>query len=135
MPSGSRSSFPCRVEVPGLLDPLEGVLTSIVEDEAGSRDEILHSARDQHLPGTGEGGDPRPDVDGDAPDAVVDEFHFTRMHTRADLETEIVHRVADPVSTSDRSRRAFEHREESVAGGIDLGASVLGELRSDPLMV
>jgi hypothetical protein len=67
--------------VPGLGDALELVLAAVFELDSRAGDEVLYRARDEHLPGLGEGGDPGADVNGDAAGLVVDQFALACMQS------------------------------------------------------
>jgi len=53
------------------------MLTAVLEDETGPRDEVLHGRGDEDLRGARHPTDPRPDVHGDAADLPVDRLDAT----------------------------------------------------------
>jgi hypothetical protein len=58
------------------------------------------------------------------------------VNANADVETEVVDRVAYGAGAADRSRWSVEARgEEAVASGVDLVAAVSGELSTNPSIV
>ena len=53
-------------------------------------------------------------------DVAADELDLAGVQSRAYLEPEAVHRIADRARAPDRARRAVERREEAVADDPDL---------------
>jgi hypothetical protein len=61
-------------------------------------DQLLHGARDKHLPGTGKRPYPRPDVNGDASDVVPDQLDLASVNADSNLEADRADLPADRFS-------------------------------------
>jgi hypothetical protein len=75
-----------RVGSPLAGHALEAVEPAILELQAGSGDQVLHGARDQHLTGRRLRRYPGPDVNGDASDLAVHDLALTRVEAGTNLE-------------------------------------------------
>jgi len=62
-------------ESPLVRHAAEDVKAAIPEAQPGARDQILDGAGDENLAGVGEGGDPRPDLNGNAPSSSPTTSH------------------------------------------------------------
>jgi hypothetical protein len=71
----------------------------------------------------------------DAADVVAANLALAGVQPGTHLDAERLHRVADRHRATDRSLRTVEHRDETVAGGVDLAASKPSELRPDDRVV
>jgi hypothetical protein len=71
----------------------------------------------------------------DAAELAVDPLALPGANSRADLDAERAHRIADRTRAADRSGRAVEGREEAVAGGVDFVAAEPRELAPNLGMV
>ena len=119
------------IDAPGVGDALQLVLTDVLEREARTSDEVFHGRRDQDLPWSRLRGYPCTDIHSDARDLVSDDLALTGVETRADLQAELAERCRDRGGAPDRSDGSVEHREESIAGRVDLGPSETTELLAD----
>jgi hypothetical protein len=86
-------------------------------------------------PGGALGGDPRADVNSNAPDLAVHELALPGVEAGAHLDGEFAHALPDRASAADRSRGAVEACEESVSGRVELPAAEAGELGTDASVV
>src|SRR5664280_2727976 len=78
--SAGRSRADHSVKPPGVGHTLELALACSLEDDPGTGGEVIHGRGDEHLGGTRERSNPRPDVDGDAADFVAVKLHFAGVH-------------------------------------------------------
>src|SRR5215218_4420321 len=129
MPTRLLPQAPC----PG--DALERVLAAIGEVDAGADDEVLDRVRDEHLARRRQRTDARTDVDGESADVVADRLALARVQTRAQLDAQIAHCVAQLERTADRPRRPVERCEEGVAERLHRASAVARELRTAELVV
>jgi hypothetical protein len=74
--------------VPVTWDTFEGAGPSVVELEVRTDNQILDSARDEHLAWSGESADSCPDVHADTGDIVGSPFDFASVKTGAHLDAE-----------------------------------------------
>src|SRR5207253_2547559 len=98
------------------------------ELEPRTGDEIFHGARDEHLAGACERGDPRAGVDGDPGDLSVHELALTGVEPGTDVDAEVTDSVGDRLRTAHGPRRSVERGEEAVACGIELAPARACEL-------
>src|SRR5207253_4102946 len=119
------------VPVPGVRDHLQPVLSRIFEHQTPPHDEILYRVRDENLASSGERSNPGTYVHRDPADLVVDRLDLAGMKARTHLQAKRSHRLADRQGAPYAAGRAIERSEEAVARGVDLGASVASEHRSD----
>ncbi len=68
---------------------------------------------------------------GDAADVVAADLAFAGVQPGAHLDAEGLHRVSNCHGAADRSLRAVERGQETVAGGVHLAAAEANELRTD----
>src|SRR6186997_1424478 len=73
-------------ESPFARDALQLVRPVLDEVEARSGDQVADRARDDHLPGPGQGRDPCTDADRDPGHLLLMELALTRMHTDPNVE-------------------------------------------------
>ncbi len=55
--------------------------------------------------------------------ALVGEFDLARVTAGKDLDPQLVHRVRERMSASDRTHGTIECREESVPSGVEEGTA------------
>jgi hypothetical protein len=58
-------------------------------------------------------------MDRDPVHVAVDQLHLAGVQAGANVEPEVLHRVADRARAVDRARRPVERRERAVAGELD----------------
>src|SRR5262245_65919000 len=97
--------------------------STLLESNAGPRNEIFDSARDEHFAGRGVRRHARPDVNSDAADLLADDLAFSRVETAPDFETERANRVANAARAANRALRTVERGKETVARGTDFPAA------------
>lgn len=100
------------------------MVAPVREGETGSRDKVAHSAGYQDLTRGGQTEDPRRNVDGDSRDILPSELHLAGVDARPDLKTEAREIVTYRKRATNRSRRAIERGEESVAEAFDLTTAI-----------
>ena len=96
------------------------MLTTIVEREPGTGNEVLDGPGDEHLARCRERRDPRPRDDRDTSDLLTDKFALARVDTRTDFKAELGRALHNPFRTRNRSRGTLEAAEEPVTGTVDL---------------
>lgn len=74
--------------MPRARDALELMVPALLEPEAGTGNEILDDARDQHLAGGRKCAETGSYGDGDSHDLAVGHLTFARMETGPDLDAE-----------------------------------------------
>ncbi len=82
------------------------MLAPVFELEPGADHELPHRARHQDLPRRGRALHPLPDMHPEAADVASRAVDLAGMEPRADIETELLHRLADRVGAANRARRA-----------------------------
>src|SRR5262245_13774570 len=102
-----------REELPVAGDALQMVGAAIFEGEAGACDQILYRARDQHLAGSGFGGDPSACVHRDARHLAVHELALARVQAKTHSQAKLGHGPGEGARTADRSCGAVERGEEA----------------------
>src|SRR4051794_11014242 len=94
----------------------EGVVAAVDEGLPRADAEVADGAADEDLAGSGEAADTRADVDSEAADIVVGEqFAFTGVQPRADLQVDVAGAVSDRGRAADRAARTVEQRQRAVA--------------------
>jgi hypothetical protein len=96
---------------------------SLVKAQTRSGDQIPDGSRDQHLSGLGERRDARGDMDRDALHFVFADFDLACVEAGSDLNAERANRLGDPLSATNRARRAVESGEKAVTERLHLIAS------------
>lgn len=102
-----------------------------LEADARPDDEVLDRARRQNFARSGERRDTSADVYRDAADITATAFDFARVQPDAYIEAERREVVAHCKGALDGARRAVERRQEPVARGPDLDATVPVELTTN----
>src|SRR5436190_24196422 len=102
----------------GFWYPFEGVLSSVLECDAGAEDEFFHGAGDEHFRRSGERSDACSEMHRDARDAAVALDDLTGMKPGAYLESELANLCAYCHGATHGSCRAIEDDKEAVADGI-----------------
>src|SRR5205807_8938792 len=105
------------------------------EHDPGTGDEVANGAGDEHLPRAGRRRDPRAGVHGDAADLLLKQLALAGVQTRADVDSELAHPVADRKRGAHRPRGTVEAREEPVARRIDLASAKPLQLATDSIVV
>ena len=108
------------VQPPFVRNALEHCCPAFAEPKARAGYQILDRARDEHLAWLGPLRDSRSNVHGDPSDLAVDDLALTGVQTCADLEPELAHALRDRPGASDRTGRAVEPREGTIAGDVEL---------------
>ena len=117
-PTASRATY--REEPPRPGDASQLVLSAVHKHDARPGNQVGDRARHQHLGCRSQGGDARPDVDGQTPQVAIGQLNLARVHTSTDLDPERCDHISDRAGTADRPSRAVERREEAVARRGDL---------------
>ena len=123
------------VEAPAVGDALQLVLAGVFEGEAEPATRSLTVWETRTSDGPPRAATLAPMWTAMPRTAAPSKFHLSRVHARADLDPEVADRCTDRLSTPDRTGRTVEGREESVAGGIHVAASVTFDLHASPLVV
>src|SRR5271166_7084241 len=125
-----------REQRPAAGNTLELVKAPVLERERPAHDGAEHRARHEHLTGTGEIGYTRGDVDGHAAEVLADQLTLARVHSHADLHSELARLACDRQCAAQRARRrAIEGSQEPVAHRLDLTPAEAGQLLSHLLVV
>src|SRR5207245_6405950 len=111
-----------------LGDALQLMHPAILEGQARARDEIAYGARDVHVARSGQRRDARRGVNGDAADRAARELDLSRVHSRPQLEAELLPVALDRTRASDGACGAVEAREQAIPGGVDLDPGVRREV-------
>ena len=122
-------------QLPIAGDAFERVFSAVVELDAGSGDEILDCAGDEHFARRCDCCNACADVDGDPGDFLADSLALAGVQPRSHFESDLVELVTDGAGAVDRACGAVEGGEEAVAGRVDLMASEAAELASDRVVV
>jgi len=102
--------------------PLELMLSFVFERDAGSGDQVLQSAGDQHLARRREGSDTSGDVDGEPGEVAASDFALTAVQPGAYFSADGSSRLGDRLRAADCPGRSIEGRAETVAGCVDLAS-------------
>src|SRR5438445_6811493 len=108
---------------------------AVGEAQTRAGDEIVDSARGEHLTRPGQTEDARSDVHRDPTELRADDLAFSGVHRAADLESEGARRRTDRACRAHRARRPVERREDPIAGPVDDAAAVARELAPDAFLV
>src|SRR5687767_8650653 len=100
----------------------------MLELDSRPRHQVLHGARDDHLPRPGLAGHARADADGDSRELAVVQLALAGVQARAQLEPELTDVGDDRLRAANRSRRPVEGREETVSRGVELCPAEAREL-------
>lgn len=104
-------------------DASELVETPIDERQTTPGHHVPNGRRDQHLAGTRDAREARPEMDGNSTEPPVLEFALSRVHPGPDLEAEVDDVVVESTGEGDRDRGDLERREEAVSGRIHFPAT------------
>src|SRR5262249_53017890 len=107
------------VEVPFLRHSPERVRPSILEAEAGSRDEVDDRSRDEHLTGPRLIHDPRAQIHRETADITVEQLQLSSVEAAPDLEIQCPDGLGYRACTVDGACRPVERGESSVACVFD----------------
>src|SRR5262249_10275791 len=110
---------------------LQGMLTSVDEDEAGACGELARRCADEELSRVRALGDPARDVQGYPTGAALDLLHLAGVSSRPDGEPEVRRTSDDRKREADRASRAVERTHEAVACRVELLAAEAHELALD----
>src|SRR6266568_6821072 len=124
------SSFHNSEQPPLFWDAFECLFAAVLEPDSGTRDEIGHRSRDKDFGRARERRDSCADVNGDAPDIIASQLHFSGVQTGAHFDAERPDRLDKRARTPDRFAWPVECREMPVAGRIDEPASEFRDLNS-----
>src|SRR6266581_7910579 len=108
---------------------------SVVEGETGAGNEVFDGAGDEYLAWLGCSGYPGPDRDCDAGHFAIRDLALACVQASTNLDPKLTYGRCDRLCALDRARGAVEAGEESVAGGVHLGATEAGELPADRAVV
>src|SRR5439155_14615863 len=108
---------------------------AILELDTRAGNQVLDGARNEHLARLGEGGDARPDVNGDAARFAVNELALAAVQPSAYVQVEGADGLLDREGAVDSPCRAVEGGEEAVADGVHFLAAVAPQLRADGLVM
>ena len=122
-------------ESPRLGHAVQRAFAAMVEAQARSHHQVLDRARHEDLARAGGRGDPRADVDGDPAYLGSGQLALAGVQAGPCLHADRADRGADRLAAADRPGRAVEHREEAIAGGVDLAAAEALELAAHERMV
>src|SRR5437868_275289 len=109
--------------------------SAILEDEPGTRNQVLDGLGDEYFRWAGGASDSCAGVNRDSADLLVDPFDLSGVDAGADLQAKRAHGVDDSACVTDGSRGAVEGGEEAVPGGVDLLAPITTKQGADGLMV
>ena len=124
-----------RVEPPRTGNALELALSSVFELDTGPGNEVLHGLRDEHLSSLRGSGNPGADHHGEPGDLALVQLAFPRVHSRPNLEPELVDALDDSLGAADRPRRPVESGEEPVAGSVLLFSAKACQLAANKPVV
>src|SRR5262249_25481313 len=134
--AGTRGPSPTREHRPLARHAPQRVRAALVEGEAAADDDIAYRPGDEHLPRTGECGDPRGHVDGHAGEIVAAHLAFPGMYPPANCEAEPAALGHYRLSTADAAPRGVEPREHAVASRLhDAATGVLHRRPRTPVVV
>jgi hypothetical protein len=106
------------------------------EGETGAGDEVSDRARDEHLAGLGLRHHPGTGVDRDAAHLLSGPLAFAGVDAGPHLETQPPDRLANTLGAANRTGRAIERGEETIARGVLLHTTVTSKLVAhEPMMV
>src|ERR687895_2233487 len=111
------------------------VLTGVPELDARSFEQRDRSVRDEDLAGPCEGSDPSRSVHCHAAEGAPLTFDFAGMDPGADLEAIVLGGAGDRSGAANGTGRPVEHRNEAVAGRVDLEPAEPVELEADAVAV
>src|SRR5512132_3229561 len=77
------------IDTPAIRNPVQLMLSGVLEREAGACDEVLHRLGDSHLRGARRRGDSCADGHSDPSALAVDYLAFTGVHARTDLDPQL----------------------------------------------
>src|SRR5438093_13771958 len=107
-------------QFPLVRDAFEGVRPPAGESDLRSAHELLDGRRHEHFTRLGKGGNPCAHMYREAGGLGPPVFDLAGMQAGADLQTDLLDRIADGASAANGPCRPVEGREEAVASGIDL---------------
>src|SRR3954464_733881 len=119
-----------REDPPRLRDALEQLDPAILVDQTRAGGQFPCRARDQHVAAVPERHDASGLVDGQSSDTAGDEFDLSAVDAGPDGQADATDRGADLDRGLHRPGSAVEHRQETVAGGVDLCSAVALEYLS-----
>jgi hypothetical protein len=104
------------------------VCALVQQGDVGAHDEVADGSGGQDVPGSGGHRHPGRNVDGDAADVAVAEFHLAGVQPGPDLDADAAQLVPEGGRTADRSAGPVKGRQDAVAGGLDqLAAELLDQ--------
>jgi hypothetical protein len=96
---------------------------------------VLDRARDENVPGAGQGRNPCSDDDREPGQLVARALALARVDSGAHVEPEIAHAVDDRAGAANRTSRSVEAGEEPGARGVELRPAKALELPADQRVV
>jgi hypothetical protein len=105
-------------ELPLVGHALEVVPPAVREGDPRAEDQHLNGARDEHLAGLGQGGEPRADVDRQADRLCSPALDFPGVQSGPDLEVDLPDRVADRARAPDGPGRPGQCSERAERGFV-----------------
>lgn len=114
-----RSASHCE-ELPSPWHTFECVLATILEGDSRPCDEVLHRARDEHLPSRCGGRNPGTDVHRYPCEVTSATFDLACVEPGSDINAEGSDLVADSARTAESPRWTIERSKKSISGGVDL---------------
>jgi len=108
---------------------------SILEQEAGARHKILHRVGDEHFARACERSDTRSDVNRDSRELRPNDFTFTSVNTRTQIEAHESRLGGDRLRGPNRAGRAIERCEKPIARSVDFPAAKCREFPTHHCMV
>ena len=96
------------------------MLASVLEEEAGAGNEILHRLGDENLGRTCHGGDPGADRPGDPRPLGLDDLALARVQSSSDLDAKAQDALGNLERAANRPGRSVEGRVEAVASRVVL---------------
>jgi hypothetical protein len=111
------------------------LVAAVAEAQAGAGHQVLHGARYQNLTGTGERGDARTNVNGNAADIVANNLALAGMQAGANLNPQRPYFFGYCAGAAHAARRTVERGENAVAGGLDFTAAKASKVTADRRVV
>src|SRR5678815_5766975 len=126
--AAASSRYSQRVSSEGAWEPLELPLTDVFQAHPGTCQQILHRSRDQNLTRIRLSHGARTNVHGHAGNTDPVALNLPCVETHSDANAEFLYVFNDVRGAVHSATRTHEGREKSIAGGVDLFATVVFQM-------